>query len=590
MYWLKIYLKKMKIRQQILYAMMIIAILSSFILGIVAFNISKYIIERNYKEAYTYNLEVSSNIVDIQLDNIIDSVRNALLDQRIIGVVKSAPYNYEGRLFSSVDDLELSRALVELAGLHTEIEGISVISTDGKAKFYYKRIRSGDFQKYYREINVLEEEWVKETDLLEGKEKFYSYDVLLGEDKPYFCMTKKLIEPFTGDFVGYMVISLRHNIFEKAFGDGIERYVSVSSMVVNPLGDQVIVFNNGNDARKKAIAEAFLKESRAESTYLFSSSDNRITGWKLINVIDKEDLEKDSMYAGAMILSVLALLILMSIFIASKIANHINRPLNQLETVIEKVGDGNRDIQEEFDESEIGILGNKFKSMVNNNLELRERLLNAQIHERESELLLLQAQINPHFLYNTLDSLYCMAMIEDNEKIAAMVESLSNIFKLSLNKGKTMIKVADEIRHIKEYMAIQNYRFNGRFDLQIDIDEKLYTGYMIKLILQPFVENAIQHGLEKKLGSGYVRIEGHLADGHTMRFRIIDNGVGIGHLEDIQHGYGIQNVKERIRLCYGEEYGIKIKTEVGVGTEVDVVIPFQNKQYEEVENDSTSRI
>ncbi len=587
---LKMYFKKLKIRQQILYAMIVIAILSSFILGIVAFNISKYIIERNYKEAYTYNLEVSSNIVDIQLDNIIDAVRNALLDQRIMDVLKSAPDNYDGKLFSSIDDLQVSRALVELAGLYTEIEGISVISSDGKAKFYYKRNRSGDFQKYYGETEILEEEWVKETDLLEGKERFYSYDVLLGENKPYFCMTKKLIEPFSGDFVGYMVISLRHNIFEKAFGNGIERYVSVSSMVVNPSGEQTIVFNNGSQERKKSIEGAFLNTGYENSTYLFSTADNRITGWKLINVIDKQDLEKDSMYTGAMILSVLSVLILMSIFIASKIASHINRPLNQLEAVIEEVGDGNRDIQEEFDESEIGILGNKFKRMVNNNLELRERLLNAQIHERESELLLLQAQINPHFLYNTLDSLYCMAIIEDNEKIAAMVESLSNIFKLSLNKGKTMIKVSDEIRHIKEYMAIQNYRFNERFDLQIDIDEALYSGYMIKLILQPFVENAIQHGLEKKLGPGYVRIEGRLCEGNQMCFRIADNGVGIDDIERIKKGYGIQNVRERIRLCYGEEYGVEIKTEVGVGTEVDVIIPLQNKQYEEAENDSTGSI
>ncbi len=582
------YLKELKIRQQVLYAMITIAVLSSVLLGVVAFNISKYIIERNYKEAYTYNLDVSSNIVDIQLDNIIDSVRNSLLDQRIMEVLKKAPQGYSGKLFSSVDDLELSRALTELAGLYTEVEGISLISTDGKAKFYYKRNRSGDFQKYYNEIDILNEPWVLETNALEGKERFYSYDVLLGKSKPYFSMTKKLIEPFSGEFVGYMVISLRHNIFEKAFGKGVERYASVSSMVVSPMSDHAIVFINGDAMRKETIAQAYL--NKETQSYLFSSSKNRITGWELINVIDKEDLEKDSLYIGMLILITLFILILMSIFIARKIATHIYRPLNQLATVIEEVGEGNRDIQEQFDTTEIGKLGHKFKEMVNNNLELRERLLSAQLHERESELLLLQAQINPHFLYNTLDSLYCMAMIEDNEKIASMVESLSNIFKLSLNKGKTMIKVSEEIRHIQEYMAIQNYRFNGRFDLQIDIDEALLDYEMIKLILQPFVENAILHGLEKKLGPGWVRIEGRLIDAKAMCFKIMDNGVGIADMERIRQGYGIQNVKERIRLCYGEGYGVEVRSKVGFGTEVSLIIPWNIELHKEDGHDSISGI
>lgn len=583
------YLRTLKIRQQILCAMITIAVLSSVILGAVAFNISKYIIERNYKEAYTYHLEVSSNIIDFQLENIIDSVRNALLDDRLIGVLNRSE-SYSGKMFSSSDDLQLSRGLTELAGMYTEIEGISVFSKEGKGKFYYKRHRSGNFQKYYDTMSALDGEWVEETDAYKGRERFYGYDVLLGQDHPYFSMTKKLIEPFSGEFVGYMVVSLRYDVFEKAFGKAVERYVSVGSMVVHSKETPVIVFNNCEEDVQDDMESAYLKQGTSSIKYIFSNFQNRTTGWELVNAIHTKDLEKDSVYIGMLIVATLFGLVFMSFFIAQSIAGYIYRPLNQLAMVIEKVGEGKRDLQETFDETEIGKLGHQFQQMVMNNLELRERLLNAQLHEREAELLLLQAQINPHFLYNTLDSLYCMAMIEDNEKIASMVEALSNIFKLSLNKGKTLIKVMDEIQHIKAYMAIQNYRFNERFDVQMDLDPLVLEGYIIKLILQPFVENAIQHGLEKKVGAGYVRIEGQLLQNRIMCFKIIDNGVGIDDVSCIQKGYGIQNVKERIRLCYGEEYGVSIQSQKGAGTIVTLNIPFHQKPYEEVGHDHISSV
>lgn len=575
------YLKKMKIKKQIHYSMLLITILSSILLSVVAYKVSKFMIERNYKEAYTYNLEVSSNIVDIQLNKIIDSMRNALLDEDMIDVLKTAHETKSSKLFVTADDIILTRSLVELAGQYDMIEGISVISTDGRSKFYYKRVKSGAFEHYYQEDNILTMDWIQDTYDANGREIFYGYDVLLGQEEPYFTIAKKLIEPFTGDFVGYMVVSIRDKVFEKAFGNGVDRHVSVSSLVVDRQGLKTIVFTNSKEELGHDMMTAYLSNLNDNPNYLYSVYVNQVTGFELVNSIQKDDLEQDSLLIGRTIFLTFFFLLIVSTYISKIISNQINRPLNQLESVIVEVGEGNRHIQEAFDESEIGLLGQKFKNMVNNNLELRERLLNAEIHEKEAELLLLQAQINPHFLYNTLDSLYCMAVIEENEKIASMVESLSNIFKLSLNKGNNIIKVEDEIKHIQEYMAIQNFRFNNRFELNVDIEEDLMDGFTIKLILEPFVENAIQHGLEKQIGPGTVEVTGKRVDENRIRFTIEDNGVGIEDMAAVEKGYGIKNVRERIHMYYGEDYGVKLESKPGQGTCVTIDIPYDTQRRED---------
>lgn len=209
--------------------------------------------------------------------------------------------------------------------------------------------------------------------------------------------------------------------------------------------------------------------------------------------------------------------------------------------------------------------------MVNNNLELRERLLSSELKERESELLLLQSQINPHFLYNTMDSLYCMAVIHEADDMAQMVDALSRTFRLSLNKGNKLIKVADEVAHIKSYMEVQNFRYNNRFELGLDIPGELDDVYILKFILQPFVENAMYHGLEPQIGKGSIQV-GAVREEEKIIFTIVDDGVGIADLSVLEKGYGVRNVRERIALYYGEGYGVRFDSEPGVGTKVTVTV------------------
>lgn len=566
------FLYQLKIRKQVLLAMVIISVCSTIFLGTIVYSFSKFIIEKNYKQTYTDNLQVSSNITDMQLDTFIELMRAQLINTELTAIFHDAEEYSDTKVFSSVDNLKLGKILGEMAGQNDKIEGISLISTNGKSKFYYKRVKSGTFEKYYGDENILTNDWVKEADEAEGKETFYSYDVLINKITPYISITKKLINPSTGDAMGYMVVSIRQTLFDRAFGTIGNKNRANSYLVIDRYASEPVVYYNGSTEDQHVIAAAYLSTSSQHSKYVFSSSINKTTGWEMVNVIAKSELNKDSLYIGGIIILAIILLIFFSIFISNLIATRIYLPLSKLENVIEKVGEGERHIDEEFDDTEIGLIGEKFKKMVNNNLELSEQLLSAELKEREAELLLLQSQINPHFLYNTLDSIYCMAIIDDNINIAEMVASLSNIFKLSLNKGNKYIKIEDELSHIKEYMFIQNIRYNNRFELIFAIDEAIKNHYMIKFILQPFVENGVYHGLEPKIGGGFIKVTGKFV-GEDIQFTIEDNGVGMSDLNAVERGYGVKNVRERIRLFYGEAYGLSYSSVYGEGTKVEILIP-----------------
>ncbi|UUZ80247.1 sensor histidine kinase [Paenibacillus sp. P26] len=190
------------------------------------------------------------------------------------------------------------------------------------------------------------------------------------------------------------------------------------------------------------------------------------------------------------------------------------------------------------------------------------------------ELIAHQAQINPHFLYNTLDAIGWLAKIHKQNEIEKMVIALSSFYRLSLHKGDKYITVEEEIGIVQSYVAIEALRFPGKFEVQYDIAEDILAFKMLKIIIQPLIENAIKHGISGKRGKGLVTIRGYRS-GDSLRFEITDDGAGfdVGTFKKQGEprpykggGYGIRNVNERIQLEYGFGYGVEIRSTVGAGT------------------------
>lgn len=203
---------------------------------------------------------------------------------------------------------------------------------------------------------------------------------------------------------------------------------------------------------------------------------------------------------------------------------------------------------------------------------------------KNAELKALQAQINPHFLYNTLDLINWKAIDNDVPEIALIAHSLAKFYKLSLNKGREIVSIEDEIDHIKNYVQIQNMRFDNRINLVINIDPFIRQYRILKIILQPIVENSILHGIleNRNKQEGVINISSHLVN-NTLVLIVEDNGIGMT-MEKAQeilttdsiadtHGYGVQNVNQRIKLYYGQQYGLSYWSSPGEGTKVEITIP-----------------
>ena len=290
-----------------------------------------------------------------------------------------------------------------------------------------------------------------------------------------------------------------------------------------------------------------------------------------------------------LIITLLGLLFVVIIFIivyVSKMTETITKPLTMLAGRVEDITRGDFEAKKpiEAEEVEIQKLSDGFEVMAGRLNNLISENKRAERRKRHAELELLQAQINPHFLYNTLDTIIWLVEADKKQDSINMVSALSDFFRFCLSRGKDIISLQEEEKHVLSYLAIQKIRYQDRMDYEVNIPESLYLYAVPKLTLQPLVENSIYHGIKLQRHKGDIRVE---AVDMEDRIELIvrDNGAGMTEerLEEMRTvmangqkvGFGLRTVHERIQLFFGEEYGLSISSTEGVGTTITVVIPKQ---------------
>lgn len=265
----------------------------------------------------------------------------------------------------------------------------------------------------------------------------------------------------------------------------------------------------------------------------------------------------------------------------------ITRPFKELSQMTDEIAKGNLSVRANVNTGvEATALSNSMNTMIDKINELLEQVTTEQIRLRKAEFELLQAQINPHFLYNTLDAIIWLAEAGEQKRVVGMVRNLSDFFRTSLNQGKDINSIKEEMLHVKSYLEIQHVRYQDILSYDIEVPEALYIYSIPKITIQPLVENALYHGIKNKRGMGHIRIRGEAGE-KDFTITVTDDGIGIDEtrLRQVQSGiqnkvltgkdfYGLYNVCERIRLNFGEEYGIFIESVYGEGTSVRVILPY----------------
>lgn len=303
--------------------------------------------------------------------------------------------------------------------------------------------------------------------------------------------------------------------------------------------------------------------------------------------------EYQQFFKKLIIISVIAFILIsgLTVFLSYQIPRSITKPLQKLTEVTGQVAEGNLSVRSDIHTGdEAGVLSDSLNTMIDKINELLEQVTTEQVRLRKAEFELLQSQINPHFLYNTLDAIIWLAEAGEQKKVVSMVRSLSEFFRTSLNRGKDIISVKEELLHVRSYLEIQQVRYQDILNYDIDVPAELGNYLIPKITIQPLVENALYHGIKNKRGSGTIHIRGSRQEDFLV-IEIEDDGIGISkeRLWQVNDGiqkkiltgkdiYGLYNVNERIRLNFGEAYGINVMSTYGEGTLVRILLPCMEGQ------------
>lgn len=310
------------------------------------------------------------------------------------------------------------------------------------------------------------------------------------------------------------------------------------------------------------------------------------TGWKMVGVV-RHDARTDSLEQFRIYMVVIVIMLIMMLLLVNRIVSKkISSPILKLDASVRAYEAGEKPDIYIGGSYEIRHLGNSIQSSYEEIERLMKKIMEEQNERRKSELAALQSQINPHFLYNTLESITWMIESGKNQDAVFMISELAKLFRISLSRGKTIISIKDELQHCRNYMNIQKYRYKERFETEYDISEEIYSFCTVKLILQPILENAIYYGVGDmdKDEDPRIVVRGWKQE-QDIYIAVSDNGIGMrredveniltGNQKAIKHGSGVGliNVHTRIRLMFGKKYGLIVESEPDEGTTVTIHLP-----------------
>jgi two-component system sensor histidine kinase YesM len=450
------------------------------------------------------------------------------------------------------------------------------------------------------------QEWFSESMRLSGKPVVsssikFNNSYLIRPDKFYaFSVSRAIVEPTTVKKLGvvslFADISMFRDIFTK-----IQSVEGENILIVDGKGSIIYDSNEDNIAKPVGVLAPELTAAISGNTdnqsrniimngenYMVMSVSIDTPQWKFIRIMPENALFSNTKKVQERIIILITAFTLLSLLSSIAISFGITKPLKKLISAMKVVEKGDLSIRFRVKyNDEIGHLGRSFNNMLVEINKLIHDVYITNARKKEAELNALQTQINPHFIYNTLESIRMMAIMNDDTDTSEMVSILGKLLRYSINTKNQLVKVKDELEHLKNYLMLQNCRFEDKFELNLEIPEELYDISIIKLIFQPIVENAIYHALETLDGKGVIAIGGGYGE-KGIFFEIRDNGVGMTE-EELEkliqrandftpisgnaRGVGLRNVNERIKLYYGEEYGMRIFSRVGVGTTVRLELP-----------------
>lgn len=407
-------------------------------------------------------------------------------------------------------------------------------------------------------------------------------------------MSHGLANPHTGEVEGMLLIDLNYNVINdlcEAVRLGERGYVYIvdsdGDIVYHPQ-QQLILSKVKEEQLEEIIGKedsiAYTDERGEEKIYTPLRSEQ--TGWTIVGVAYASELVENESAVKMIYFGIGCLLAVLAVGMAVVVAENITRPMKQLQEAMDRVTEGDFEAVQGIEvqgENEVYKLQQNFIRMIRQIEELMQKNIYEEEEKRKSEMKALQSQINPHFLYNTLDSIIWMIEAGEADRAIQMTSALARFFRQAIGKSEVFVPLREELEYTKNYLVIQKMRYEDKVDYTIQVEEGLMECRVLKLMLQPLVENALYHGLKYKESRGVIQIIGYQM-GEKMVLKVSDNGVGMAedvlrHIFDRKdrerkhNGIGMGNIRKRMQLYYGESCTFQVDSEKDVGTAVTMMIP-----------------
>lgn len=471
-----------------------------------------------------------------------------------------------------------------------DINGIFVIGDNGAI---YRSTRYGLRENVFREW-----EWYKEV--MESGEVLWmpphAGSIIVNNlDESTISVAVPIKDRASTKILGVVVAEIRTEQLKqvKESGlvfEGITYLLDKNNKIIYTSSDESIQETSdiSRAVAESAIAsQAWTKDIKINGgKYLVSVAELSDSGWKIMGLISYEEMYAKAEILRNSIFIVIGAFAMIAIAFAIIGSNQISKPIREIRTTMKKVEKGEFDVHVEYmGRDEVGELARSFNHMVRKINQLMEREQENQKKLRQAEFKALQSQINPHFLYNTLDSITWMVRMNRLEKLEDMITSLTSFLRIGLSRGRSEITFEEELKHVENYVAIQKIRYAKLINYEVDVPEEFKKYYVIKMILQPIVENALYHGIKEKGEPGIIRVTMR-ENGETFILSVSDDGMGMSpeKLQEIENmmeqgidfdpnAYGVINVQRRIQTNYGKEYGLHFESKYYVGTCVYVTLP-----------------
>lgn len=478
-----------------------------------------------------------------------------------------------------------------------DIYNLGILQKNGKALLNEGKSRLNTY------VDMENQEWYRRA--VENKDSFYLSSAhvqhMIQGERPWVITLSRYIPDPMNKEGGVLFVDLNYSAIRKLCDDssvGKKGYIFIldedGNIVYHPQQQQLY-----NELQTEYIDEVMncqsdvLNMGNGDSARLYTISRSDTTGWTVVSCSYISELLRKSEEAQKIYMLMAVLLVAIALLISSFMAKSITQPILKLQSSMALIqeGDFRAGNVEVESRNEIGSLTETFNVMTLRIQELMEQNINEQKAKRKSEMKALQSQINPHFLYNTLDSIIWMAESGKNEEVVLMTASLARLLRQNISNEEEEISIFEEVEYCRNYLTIQKMRYKDKLEFRIDVASEITSCQIIKLVLQPLIENAIYHGLKYKESKGLLELIGYAA-GEDIIFEIRDNGVGMDE-ETLNHiferhtvnyrsnGVGVYNVERRIKLTYGQEYGITYKSRPGEGTVARVCIPKERRDLHE---------